>query len=116
MLKRISIIAVVFVMLASALSLSAFATETANAELDIAMPPITSAAPGAIDGAEVVTDVADALEANAKKVQFKPMAFVENLNIMLIGMLGIFLVIGAIIISVVVLNKATAPKPAAKEE
>ncbi len=41
---------------------------------------------------------------------FNPMAFFDNLKYMGIGMLGIFVVIGVIIASVVVLNKATAGK------
>ncbi len=43
-------------------------------------------------------------------MQFNTMAFVENLKYMGLGMLGIFIVIGVIILSVVVLNKVTAPK------
>lgn len=43
-------------------------------------------------------------------MEFNPVAFVENLKYMGVGMLGIFIVIGVIILSVVVLNKATAPK------
>ena len=43
-------------------------------------------------------------------MEFNPMAFVENLKYMGVGMLGIFIVIGVIVLSVVVLNKATAPK------
>jgi len=45
-----------------------------------------------------------------------PMRFVENLKYMGLGMLGIFIVIGVIILSVVVLNKATAPKSEKKDE
>ena len=45
-----------------------------------------------------------------------PMAFVNNLRYMGLGMLGIFIVMGVIILSVVVLNKATAPKPEKKDE
>ena len=45
-----------------------------------------------------------------------PMRFVENLQYMGLGMLGIFIVIGVIILSVVVLNKATAPKSEKKDE
>ncbi len=41
---------------------------------------------------------------------FNPMAFVENLKYMGLGMLGIFIVIAVIMLSVVVLNKVTAPK------
>ncbi len=43
-------------------------------------------------------------------MNFNPMAFVENLKYMGVGMLGIFIVIGVIILSVVVLNKLLAPK------
>ena len=45
-----------------------------------------------------------------------PMAFVENLKYMGVGMIGIFIVIGVIILSVVVLNKATSPKKKSDEE
>ena len=43
-------------------------------------------------------------------MNFNPMAFVENLKYMGVGMLGIFIVIGVIILAVVVLNKLLAPK------
>ena len=49
-------------------------------------------------------------------MNFNPSAFVENLKYMGLGMLGIFIVIGVIILSVVVLNKATAPKPEKKDQ
>lgn len=45
-----------------------------------------------------------------------PMAFVENLKYMGVGMIGIFIVIGIIILSVVVLNKVTAPKKKSDED
>lgn len=41
---------------------------------------------------------------------FNPMNFVQNVGYMGAGMLGIFVVIGLIIITTVILNKATAPK------
>ena len=44
------------------------------------------------------------------------MAFVDNLRYMGLGMLGIFIVMGVIIISVCVLNKVTAPKSEKKDE
>ena len=47
---------------------------------------------------------------------FNAMAFVENLKWMGLGMLGIFIVIGVIILSVLVLNKVTAPKSEKKDE
>ena len=40
---------------------------------------------------------------------FNPMNFVKNVGYMGAGMLGIFVVIGLIIITTVILNKATAP-------
>ena len=43
-------------------------------------------------------------------MNFEPMAFVENLKYMGLGMLGIFVVIGAIIGVTYVLNRVTAPK------
>lgn len=49
-------------------------------------------------------------------MNFNPAAFVENLKYMGVGMLGIFIVIGVIILSVVVLNKVTAPKKNDTEE
>ena len=45
-----------------------------------------------------------------------PMAFVENLRYMGLGMLGIFVVIGLIILSTLILNTVTAPKKDKKEE
>ncbi len=41
---------------------------------------------------------------------FEPMNFVTNLSYMGIGMLGIFIVIGAIIVVTAILNKVTADK------
>lgn len=44
-----------------------------------------------------------------------PMRFVENLPYMGVGMLGIFLVMGILIIGTAVLNKVTNRKPKDKE-
>jgi len=41
---------------------------------------------------------------------FEPMNFVNNLRYMGAGMLGIFVVIGLIVVTTVVLNKASAGK------
>ena len=41
---------------------------------------------------------------------FNPMNFVNNMGYMGAGMLGIFIVIGLIVVTTVVLNKVTAPK------
>ncbi len=43
-------------------------------------------------------------------IAFDPMNFVENLKYMGTGMLGIFIVIGAIILVTMGLNKSTTPK------
>ncbi len=40
-------------------------------------------------------------------MQFNPMNFVSNLKYMGLGMLGIFIVIGVIILLTVILNKTT---------
>jgi hypothetical protein len=44
------------------------------------------------------------------EITFDPLNFVENLRYMGFGMLGIFVVIGLIVISTVVLNRVTAGK------
>ena len=49
-------------------------------------------------------------------MNFNPMAFVENLKYMGVGMLGIFIVIGIIILSVVALNKVTVAKKKSDED
>ncbi len=43
-------------------------------------------------------------------MEFKPMEFIYNLKYMGLGMLGIFVVIGIIILATVVLNKVTSKK------
>ncbi len=43
-------------------------------------------------------------------IEFNPMNFVENLKYMGLGMLGIFVVIGLIVISTMILNRVTSPK------
>ena len=43
-------------------------------------------------------------------ITFDPMSFVENLKYMGFGMLGIFVVIGLIIVTTSVLNYATRPR------
>ena len=45
-----------------------------------------------------------------ESLQFDPMAFIENLKYMGIGMLGIFVVIGLIACVTVLLNKIFSPK------
>ena len=48
--------------------------------------------------------------------EFHPMSFVENLKYMAAGMIGIFLVIGVIVLTIVLLGKLTAPKKTDDEE
>ena len=129
MLKRISVFAAVLVMMLSVFSFAVFANEPVSAiapDMDImAVPDVDIVVKDAVDimlppqaAKDAVEDaIADMPEVKAeKKMQFEPMAFVENLNIMGVGMLGIFIVIGAIILSVFVLNKLTSPKPSNKDE
>ncbi len=47
---------------------------------------------------------------------FEPAHFVENLRYMGLGMLGIFIVIGAIVLLTVLLNALTAKKDAAEQK
>lgn len=58
---------------------------------------------------EGVTEAADSFT-------FEPMAFVANLKYMAAGMVGIFIVIGAIILTIVLLGKLTAPKKGKEEK
>lgn len=43
-------------------------------------------------------------------LEFNPMNFVKNLEYMGMGMLGIFIVIGVIILIITLFNKITSPK------
>lgn len=47
---------------------------------------------------------------------FEPMHFVENLRYMGLGMLGIFIVIGAIALLTMILNHLTAQKSSDEQE
>lgn len=47
---------------------------------------------------------------------FEPMHFVENLRYMGLGMLGIFIVIGVIMLLTMLLNKLTEPKDQSGED
>lgn len=59
--------------------------------------------------AEVVTTAAEEIIA-ASEFQFEPMNFVNNLHYMGTGMLGIFIVIGIIIVATVLINKLASRK------
>lgn len=47
---------------------------------------------------------------------FEPMHFIENLRYMGLGMLGIFIVIGVIVLLTMILNKLTEPKSGEKDK
>ena len=61
---------------------------------------------------ETIETVAETVAETAAETEFVPNAvhFVENLSYMVSGMIGIFAVIGVIIIATVILNKVTAKK------
>lgn len=71
------------------------------------------------DAAEAVTNtgteepteaVTDGEAEDGININFQPEQFVINLKYMAAGMVGIFLVIGVIILTIVLLGKLTAPK------
>lgn len=59
---------------------------------------------GGVDQTEDITTTGDDKD-DAPKMIFEPFHFVENLKYMGLGMLGIFVVIGVIIIATALLNK-----------
>ncbi|MBQ9779462.1 MAG: hypothetical protein IJW00_00810 [Clostridia bacterium] len=61
---------------------------------------------------ETVTDAVNQIVGGG----FRPEAFIENLKYMGAGMIGIFLVIGVIILTIMLLGKLTAPKKQDEEE
>ncbi len=67
---------------------------------------------GAINDGEYCGSCGNRRPADEADVDFNfiPAKFVENLKYMAAGMVGIFLVIGVIILTIVVLGKVTAPK------
>ena len=66
---------------------------------------------------EFVTDTETESETDtAANFDFAPGNFVINLKYMAAGMVGIFLVIGAIILTIVLLGKLTAPKKKREED
>jgi len=56
------------------------------------------------------TRMMESVEQGGIDLQFDPMQFVNSLKYMGLGMLGIFVVIGLIIVATVVLNRATSGK------
>ena len=68
---------------------------------------------------EALTDAAETVTESVTEAAvsgFNPGAFVENLKYMAAGMIGIFLVIGVIVLTIVLLGKLTAPKKNRDEE
>ena len=61
------------------------------------------------EAAETVSEVATEA-AEALRYSIEPMNFVNNLPYLISGMLGIFAVIGVIIVATVILNKVTSKK------
>ena len=64
---------------------------------------------------DIVTEAAESVseavtEAGALSFTFEPMNFVNNLTYLVSGMIGIFAVIGVIIIATAILNKVTFKK------
>ena len=100
MFKKISVLALVLIMVFSVLSISAFA----ETEID------------GISDETAFEDIVSDAEEGAKESSVNPMNFIKNLDKMGVGMIGIFVVIGAIIISVAALNKVTSPRKENKDE
>ncbi len=66
--------------------------------------------------AETIAENVTEAVTDAAVGSFRPEAFVENLKYMAAGMIGIFLVIGVIVLTIVLLGKLTAPKKKNNEE
>lgn len=70
-------------------------------------------APATTDTTAAVSDTSNVTEAvttEAESFMFSPSNFVDNLEYMLSGMIGIFVVIGLIVIVTIVLNKIMSRK------
>ena len=65
---------------------------------------------------EAITENVSEMFTEAVAGGFRPEAFLENLKYMAAGMIGIFLVIGVIVLTIVLLGKLTAPKKTDDEE
>ena len=83
----------------------------AEVEKDVALAPDASASES-VDNAVPTTGATetDGESEDAPKMIFAPMNFVKNLYYMGLGMLGIFVVIGVIILATAVLNKTFKDK------
>ena len=98
-------------------NLSTVVTEATTEQITEA---VTEAAGTVAETAELtteqVTEVVTEAITEAAAGGFRPEAFIENLKYMGAGMIGIFLVIGVIILTIVLLGKLTAPKKKSEEE
>lgn len=98
--KSILSIMLVFIVAFSVFTLSAFAED-----------PLASGTNDVPQAEDVsVPETGDETGDEAAKMIFEPMRFVHTLKFMGVGMIGIFIVMGVIIVSVVVLNKTTSPR------
>ncbi len=96
-------IAVILILLAVALcAIPCYADEAVGSDDALLISP----APEAAD--EQLTDTADS-ESNTA-IEFHPESFISSLSYMGTGMIGIFIVIGLIILATVLLNKAFSDK------
>lgn len=73
---------------------------------------LNNVAENAEDAAESLLNKASASSGDLSSLMdnFDPMNFVENLSYMGVGMLGIFIVMGTLIIGTAILNKVTSRK------
>lgn len=94
--------------IATLLTPMCFANEEVYPVLDVTAEKDIAVAPEAEDDATNVLTVGadnDEDEKDAPKMIFEPMNFVKNLYYMGLGMLGIFVVIGVIILATAAINK-----------
>ena len=59
---------------------------------------------------EMIENAPETAATSENKMIFVPENFLKNLNYMAVGMVGIFIVIGVIILAVAALNKVTSPR------
>ena len=119
-MKWILSVVLVMILSLSLFTLGAFAEGASETESETEKLEETNAATESESGDETEasteaetdgeTDDADAGSGEAPKMIFEPGNFIKWLPVMGAGLLGIFIVIGVIVLSVVVLNKVTAPR------
>ncbi len=84
-------------------------TEEITVVETVASEPVDTA-PSETQAAGEETDASTSQEEGALNVDFTPSNFVANLKYMAAGMAGIFIVIGAIVLCIVILGKVTDRK------